>query len=93
MVNKIRFVGNLDVSQAITVHVYDRDVIGSDFLGTAKISLAQMINTQGNEVEDWYPLEDEPTKTYNVGTQLPGKIKIKMHFPKVNHTPFKFNYM
>ena len=37
----------------------------------------------GDELEGWFYLEDEPTKTYNVGTKLPGQIRLKLHYPKV----------
>lgn len=37
------YVGNLEKSQAVTVKVYDRDIVGSDFLGLVIISLDKLI--------------------------------------------------
>jgi calcium/calmodulin-dependent protein kinase I len=64
------------------VKVYDRDIVGSDFCGSCVVPLDKLMGAPGDELEGWYFLEDEPSKTYNVGTKNPGQVRVKLHYPK-----------
>jgi len=76
------YVGTLDPTQEITLRVYDRDLIGEDFLGDVTILLKELIDSSEDTLGKWITLENEPTKTYNKGEKKPGQISIKLHYPK-----------
>jgi len=76
------YVGELEDTHLISVNVYDRDVIGSDFLGVARLSMKLLIAAPTNDIDEWITLEDEPAKNFNVGQKHAGQVRLKVHFPK-----------
>lgn len=76
------FVGTLDTTQEISLQLFDRDLIGEDFLGEATIPVKELVESSEDSMEKWYQLENEPSKTYNKGDKRPGQILIKLHYPK-----------
>jgi len=76
------YVGTLEPSQEITLHLYDRDLIGEDFLGEVTIPVRELLDSSEDSIEKWIVLANEPSKTYNKGEKRPGQILIKLHYPK-----------
>jgi len=76
------YVGTLDSSQEITLRLFDRDLIGEDFLGEVTIPVKDLLDSSEDSIEKWIVLENEPSKTYNKGEKRPGQISIKLHYPK-----------
>lgn len=76
------YVGQLEPSHEITVKLFDRDLIGEDYLGEVVVNVSELINAADDSIERWFPLVDEPTKNYNKGDKKPGQILLKLHYPK-----------
>jgi len=76
------YVGTLDPSQEITLRLFDRDLIGEDFLGETTVRVQDLLDSSEDFVEKWVPLDNEPTKTYNKGEKKSGHILVKLHYPK-----------
>lgn len=79
----VSYVGNLEPSQEIIVKLYDRDLVGQDFLGRVVIPVSAIVEEEGDSFEKWFLVQDEPTENFNRGPKLPGEIKLKLHYPKV----------
>lgn len=82
------FAGQLEPSSTITINLYDKDLIGQDFLGIVTIPMSKLLLVDGDSIQEWFPIDKEPTKNYNKGLKNPGFIEIKLHYPKVCHLVF-----
>jgi len=76
------YIGTLEASQTLTIRLFDRDLIGQDYLGKVSIPLSKLIHESGDSLEAWFPVEEEPTENFNKGTKLPGELLLKLHYPK-----------
>jgi hypothetical protein len=85
-------VGKLDPTFEITVNLFDRDLVGQDFLGKVVVPLSVLLEDEGDSVERWFTLLEEPTETFNKGPKLPGEIQLKLHYPKVELVLLLFTY-
>jgi len=76
------FAGAIEPNHTVTIHLFDRDFVGQDFLGEVKVSLAKLLAADTDSIELWEKLEKEPTKNYNKETKKPGYLQLKLHYPK-----------
>eukprot|EP01120_Amphizonella_sp_Union-15-10_P015634 TRINITY_DN807_c0_g4_i1.p1 TRINITY_DN807_c0_g4~~TRINITY_DN807_c0_g4_i1.p1 ORF type:complete len:439 (-),score=89.98 TRINITY_DN807_c0_g4_i1:106-1422(-) len=69
-----------DCKGILTLKVWDKDKWSSDdYLGKCDIELDPFIH--GDLVDAWYPLTDEPKKTFNKNKKVgPGEIHLKIHY-------------
>jgi len=76
------FVGALEPNASVTLNLFDRDLIGADFLGCVTVPMAKLLSVDTDFVQEWFTLEKEPTKTFNKGPKNPATIELKFHYPK-----------